>query len=491
MTGNVKSSAGRVIILPRAVRAEERLRAGLARFLLWSGKTSTKKRRYALTFGLPLLGVWLLVGTYALLAPRSYTSQMTLNLPGAGAQSSLNLEAIGQASSSAPSPFASASMSPKVIYKSIAESDRVRGIAAKALGVEFGEMPKPVISLIDETALITVKVSGSSPDEAQRRLGALHAALETQLDHLRRDEGDRRSAAIRSSLVDVEQNLKLARQALVNFQSSGEISSSAQFNGLTQSLETLNLKRAELAVERQRAAAEKEQLARVLGISPERAAIGLRVQSDPRFLSLLKEHADALSLKADASKKWGKKHPKVVAARNSASASRSAILALAESEFGATDAKVFDTLLLTDSEGRSGLFRALVEAEARVSGLTSQSGELGRQIEDLQQKLDRLAVSAARLADLERNHKIAEAVFSSALARVDTNRQDIYASYPLMQVVAEPSLPPVPSSPRIGMAVTGGALATIFFIIAMVLAWIRQPILRKILKSAPSGTPSP
>lgn len=366
MTANSTTAAARVIVLPRAARAEEKLRAGLARFLLWSGKAATKKRRYMLTFGMSIVGVWICVGSYATLAPRTYTSQMTLNLPGAGSQSSLNLEAIGQASSSAPSPFASAAMSPKVIYKSIAESDRVRGIAAKELGIAFGKLPKPAISLIDETALITIKLNGPSPEETQRWLGAYHTALEKQLNLLRRDEVDRRSAAVRASIVDVEQNLKVARQALVSFQSSGEISSSDQFGGLVQSLEVLNMKRAELAVERERASAEKEELAKVLKISPENAAIGLRVQSDPRFLALLKEHADAVSLRADLSKKWGRNHPKVVAARNSAEASRSAMLALAASEFGAEEAKLFDTLLLTDSVDRPELFRALVEAESTL-----------------------------------------------------------------------------------------------------------------------------
>ncbi|MFT6006139.1 MAG: hypothetical protein ACI9SX_001111, partial [Pseudoalteromonas tetraodonis] len=46
--------------------------------------------------------------------------------------------------------------------------------------------------------------------------------------------------------------------------------------------------------------------------------------------------------------------------------------------------------------------------------------------------------SAATLADLQRDHQIAEAIFRSSLAKLDTSRLDIYATYPLTQLLTQP-----------------------------------------------------
>ena len=126
----------------------------------------------------------------------------------------------------------------------------------------------------------------------------------------------------------------------------------------------------------------------------------------------------------------------------------------------------------------------MVETQARIKGLDAQLISLVSAALDQDITLQTQTANAAKLEDLERDHKIAEAVYSSALARVDTNRQDIYASYPLLQVLSPASLPEKPSSPKVHYAIGGGLAGTFFLLIALVFTWIRQPILRKILKSA-------
>ena len=93
-----------------------------------------------------------------------------------------------------------------------------------------------------------------------------------------------------------------------------------------------------------------------------------------------------------------------------------------------------------------------------------------------------LIAQASELADLQRDHHIAEAVFSSALARIDTNKQDPFASYPLVQTLAEPSLPKRPSSPSLMIALAGALAASVLTIMAFALAWLRQPLLDRLLR---------
>ena len=112
--------------------------------------------------------VWSLVAAYCLLWPETFRSEMVLNLPGAGASASINLSDIGQTSTGAGSAFGDKSMSPKIIYQEIARSARVRGMAAKRLGMPFAEFPSPRIKLVDQTALMTIIMEARTPEQAQR-----------------------------------------------------------------------------------------------------------------------------------------------------------------------------------------------------------------------------------------------------------------------------------------------------------------------------------
>ena len=107
-----------------------------------------------------------------------------------------------------------------------------------------------------------------------------------------------------------------------------------------------------------------------------------------------------------------------------------------------------------------------------------------KSLEEFSKLIEGEASPLAQLAELERRHKIAETVFASAMARVDTSGQDIFSSYPLIQAVNPASLPIKPNAPKVLFALAGAVLATIFLIISMVFSWLRQPFILKILKSA-------
>ena len=116
----------------RTARKSSRPSPFLQSVLLWKGSEDSRLRRYGAFFGLPILALWMAVGPYVDSRPKAYVSEMTLNLPGAASSSNISVDSIGQASTTNGNPFNSAAMSPKVIYKSIAESARVRGMAANS-----------------------------------------------------------------------------------------------------------------------------------------------------------------------------------------------------------------------------------------------------------------------------------------------------------------------------------------------------------------------
>jgi uncharacterized protein involved in exopolysaccharide biosynthesis len=136
---------------------------------------------------------------------------------------------------------------------------------------------------------------------------------------------------------------------------------------------------------------------------------------------------------------------------------------------------------LSVSDGRSNLFEGLINNKVEYDGARASLTEIRSDLARQQRQSGKLVTHASQLADLTRDHRIAEAVFSTALARVDTNKQDPFASYPLVQTLEEPSLPRKPASPSLVLALAGALGATFLLFVGFMLTWFRQPILSKLL----------
>ena len=127
-------------------------------------------RRYLVSLAGPLALVWGITLAYLLFAPDRFDSRMTLILPGTGVGGSINLESIGQATTTTASAFSSPSLSPTENYKRLLTSDIVLRDAARRAGEDEDAFPAPSIKLIDQTNLIEVEMSARTPEQAQRRM---------------------------------------------------------------------------------------------------------------------------------------------------------------------------------------------------------------------------------------------------------------------------------------------------------------------------------
>jgi uncharacterized protein involved in exopolysaccharide biosynthesis len=452
------------------------------RALLWRWNGGWRPGRYAFVFGLPILLLWLAVAGYILLSPPSYTSQMTWNLPGSANSSNISVDEIGQATTNSGNPFSSSGMSPKVIYKSFAESSQVLGLAAKRLGRK-GMLSKPVIKLLDETSILQVSMTADTPIEAQREAEALLAALQNYLQNLRKDETQRKSDSVKMSLEDVSENLTKARDKVLALQKSADLVSHDQFVSRVAQAEVSRNRLAELRADLSRKSAEVESFSALLGIDPKDAAVALKIQGDVRFSGANAELSSAMSEEASFRSKWGVRHPKVITASHRTQAARKAVQNIAAKVSGKASTHVIENLILGESKDRAELFRRLVETAVENQGLNEQLARLQLELDAQEENIRTQGALFAKLEDLERNHKIAEAVFSSALARIDTSLQDIYASYPLLQVLSAPSLAETPTSPKPLYAVAGATTGTLLILFSMLMSWIRLPLIRKILQS--------
>lgn len=460
------------------------------RTLLWSAGEDGRVSRYAIIAAVSLAMVWVPSLAYLTLATRIYRSEWTLILPGSGSNTSVNLENIGQASSTASSPYGSNSLSPKVNYKSIAESRTVLKEAADKMGVDLEHFGKPRIELIEQTALLLFTVEDKSPELANAKSWALYQAMQAQLDRLRKDEIQRREEGSFAMMNEYRTKLDAARDRLLAYQGSADIVKVQQFKQMADSVQQLHTQLAQVQAERARAQGEMGQLVSSLGLKPEQAADALTLQTDRLFQKSQQQYVEANVLLGGISSKWGANHPDVIKEQGRRDAAKAMLTERVKTLLKGRNSQILDLISLDQDLTRDALFQKLLTLDAESKGLQSKAAELERIIGDMEGHVGKDTQMAATLDELQRDHQIAEAVFTSALARIDTGKSDLYVSYPLLQMLSEPTLPVKPSSPHTLFVLAGMIVATLFTCIGLALLWIRKPLLNKILLNESNGISS-
>lgn len=441
-------------------------------------------KRYVVAMAPALLTVWTATGAYLLLAPRSYTSHFTLILPGSGVGSTLNVESIGQAQSSAASAFSSTTLSPTENYKRLLLADITLRHTARSLRENEDAFPGPKVELIDQTNLIEIDIAGGSPQQAHRRAIALRQAFLSQLERLRADEAAKREASDTRHLQELEAKVRETEQKLLAFQAAHGMVSVEQFNNRISAIDTLREREREVRTTLRQQNAETSRYASALNAGTSLGNNTLRLRSDPMFQRLVERYA---ALDADAEQKaatLGEGHGDLAQAQAERDSLRSALARRGQELTGMGEAQLMRMVDLSVSDGRSSLIEGMISSDVRRAGTNAALREIRGDLAQQQGRAGHLVTQAAKLADLTRDHRIAEAVFSSALARVDTNKQDPFASYPLVQTLEEPSIPRAPSSPSFLIAIAGAIAASLLIIMGFALTWLRQPLIRKFFPNA-------
>ncbi|MDG6080294.1 hypothetical protein E3U23_13970 [Erythrobacter litoralis] len=438
-------------------------------------------RRYILSLAGPLLAIWGIAVAYILFAPDRFDSKMTLILPGTGVGGSLNVESIGQATTNTSSAFSSPSLSPTENYKRLLTSDVVLRDAARRADEEEGEFPAPAIKLIDQTNLIELELSAGSPEQAHRRMEALQAAFLSALDNLREDEANRRENADASRIAELEAKVDEAQKALLDFQGLTGLVSLDQFASRVSELDQLKASARDRRVILSQTAANERRLANTLGISLREARMAMQMKADPVFQELLARYARTGAERTERGATLGRGHAVIEELSVETADLRSALAQRGTAVSGLRPESVLSFADLTVSNTREQLFATLTERDADASGHAAALGELRNQIAEQGESTRKQVEQASRLAELLRDLRVAEAVFSSALARLDTNKSDPFASYPLVQTLEEPSLPRDRSAPSPLLAIAGAIGASVITLLGFLLLWLRQPLIRKLL----------
>ena len=401
---------------------------------------------------------------------------MSLILPGSGAASSVNLAEIGQASSHSSSAFSSNSVSPTETYKRLLAADRVLRAAANRVEVDVRSFGKPQVRLVDQTAFIHVKMVGPDPEAAQRRNAALLEAFFSEIDRLRSDEMDSRQTGGLDAILDYRDSVARTRIEIEGLRKVTGLHSVQQYDRQLDELDALRARIDTAAAAHERQLATVRGLEQRLGADAQMTAHILRLNADTDYVALIDTMARATSNLSQARSRYGEQHPKVLKARTARDAARAKAEARAIALTGEASA-----LERSIEGGRGALLTELVRQEAVRQGLFAELEKLRTHASFQGERLSELAPLAARLEDLQRDFNVAEAVFASAIARSQSSKADVFASYPLVQVLEDPTLPDRPTSPRKTLALAAGVAASFLLLIALSLGWIRRALIERLI----------
>lgn len=412
----------------------------------------------------------------------SYTSDMEMVLPGTGSSNSVTLDDIGQVVSQTNTPFSGGGFNPRVNYKEMLSSRGVRARAAKSLHLSLDELGKPKIVLTEQTSIISLLISAYSKELAQAKAFALYESLQEELNILRADEVLRRDQSIKQVLDQYRERMNITRNAIVDFQQRSIVVSTEQMNQLVNTLSGVKERQLYVKAEANQLQQYINQLSDDLGVSPKLAGQAFTLQSDVEFRAYITELKESITQLTEYSSRWGLNHPKVKAQQQRLNFTRISINQRSSQIFGVNSSEIFNSLNLDLNPKRSELFADLIEAYAKHKGHNSMFNDLGRSAEHLGDQLKIYSREIVELERLQREFNMAEAIFTSAAARLEASKADVFASYPVLQMLTTPSYPTKQSSPKNIIAVVAGTFGFIFITFGLVILKQRKNLIKMLLK---------
>jgi uncharacterized protein involved in exopolysaccharide biosynthesis len=445
-------------------------------------KSEVKKGRWQPYLFLGLIvnaGIWSLALVYLKLVPATYSSHSAITVPEEGSSANVNLPNIGATSYQNSDLYSGGStQDPRENYKFIAESEPVLKVAAEQLNMTLKQFGEPRIKIVVNSAIMEVSFKGKSPEEAQNKSLAFYQAFETRLNRLRVQAVAQRNKGFQSVLGTSQRKLEIAQKRLSNYKASSGLNTGQQVTELSASIEYLRRQKAEILAQQQQASDRLKQLSTDLNISTQQAADAFVLKSDQVFQQNLKDYSETKAGLDILNSKFLPNAPTVVEQEAKLEAAEKAILTRGQFLLGRqvslTSVKQLNLSGSNSDSAREQLFQQLIVVGAEQKGLQGQAQVLDKQIANFENRLKNLGGQEINLDALKRDLQVAEAVFSSTLAKLDIGKSNVFGSYPLMEIVTEPTLPEEPSWPNEKFVLLGTILCSLFASTGIGLIGLRQ-----------------
>ena len=427
--------------------------------------------------------VWGLVFFYLKVTPTTYTSNWGVRIVAEDdAEVNITLPDVGTASKSggdAPKVVPSRDLRSDYIY--IVTRPDVIEEAAQKVSMSPKEFGEPRVQTDRGSIIIAFEMDGASPTLAQKKSLALYQAMTEKIEDLREVELERKQQNVRGTLEAARQRLNEAQSKLAQYQAGSSLKSDEQITNLSVSIEELRRTNSELVAQGQGVSNRLKQLSGDVDLSQE-AADAYILQADEVFQQLSQAYSQTNTELTNSLSRLTPNNPQVISKRAALEQTANALKERGELILGkpvSLETLVRLKSLTLDPKvriAREDLYKNVVTSKATEQELIGQNRELDRQIDQLEGRLNTLTQERFTLASLRRDAQIAEAIFTSTLARLDLGEGNIYSIYPPIQMVAAPTLPDLdePTSPERKKVLLGGAAGSFLVTTGIVLFWLEK-----------------
>lgn len=438
--------------------------------------------RYEILALVCLLLIWVPALLLFKKMPPVYKSGWTIMIPGTTSGSSINLDTVGEANTSTNSRYDGKAVDPKVNYKAILMSPPVLEKAAERSGMTVKEFGKPKIKLVDQTSMMEVMHQSDDPDVALSMTQSLYTVFMEEVTALRKDERLTKQAESNEQLLEYQDAVQTAQESLLQFKRSSEIVSSNQYEKLLEDVATVTEQKRNAQIRFATLSARYDDLQESLDMDPVLAGKILKLQQDLMVQSLVQEYAKAHASMVELRAVLGTSNPKYVHSNLRTGNARYALGLRAEEVLGEKGDEILDLIMPGASSTDSSLYSDLIRLQSEQAGLSSEIESLDKTLPELENSILLYSEQNTKLAELEQDYSIANTILVSATARLDLGKSDIYATYPMTQLLVPPSVPEPPSKLPKLFVLLGAAIGSFFVILGLIIIWNRKRWLRVIQK---------
>ena len=456
---------------------------GLAKWKSFSGRVVRHRLfRYGVLLVMGFMVIWVPALTYVFKSEDVYKSNWSLIIPGSGLGSSLNIDSIGQTTTSVASPYASSSVDPKVNYKAIILSATVLRTAAESLGLTTKEYGKPLVKLIDQTAIMQITIADNTADSAHNKSIALFKSLESELERLRKNERTMIDSSNTDQLEIYKQQVAESQNKLLEYQTSSLIASSNKLELSLSSIDRLNNRRSELQLEIAAVTARKKSTEQFTGLTNEEAIAVVKLQQDIVLQELQRSYSLLYAQYLDRSSTLGARNPKVASIQSKLDALSDAIENRSGLILGKVDKEFVRKYSSVNSANGGNFYLDQITLNTKLASDAKELEQLDTLVAELETGIKVTTRSTAMLDELTRAYKVAETIYLSTLAKQDLGKSDVFASYPMIQLLVPPRKPFEPEKLHRIFAIVGALMGSSFIILALVILWKRNALLQKLSK---------
>lgn len=339
---------------------------------------------------------------------------------------------------------------------------------------EYNQLPKPQnyarffkVAIPEQTSIMTLSVTGSSPKVAKQRATVILKAYNQRLDELRQANTAAKEQFSQKQLDKARRTLIQGQTALAQFKrTTGLVNSEEQTKGLVEAANNLSTVQAQALAQAQASRERARTLADRLKLSPDEAiqSLGLDQNEDYKFLRSKLTEAEVNLGRLRST--FRDRSPEVQTALSERSALLLQLQQYVSQSVGSVKA---DTTVTSGAEGRATLIQQLLSAESEANGQQRQAEQLQIQIEQRRASLAALPVDQANLVSLQRQVDVAEGVYKGLIAQMQQSNLDVFNAYPNIQELSAPTVDSNPFSPRLSIIVINALLASIIGSIALML----------------------